>query len=175
MDIYGWLKPGGMLDGLGMAGTTPARSSWWCSSWASSALTAIRGSLPPLLAAAPGRHPRRAAHNVGDLRTVLPVDLHRRALCGDPAQQHRAQSTALAAITAVSRFHLGGLLGAGASRWGSGRHEAASYCTERTGMARPQTCCCDPVECRELAYMRGTAPGAVGHGNSGRWRTADAP
>lgn len=44
VDHYGWLSPGEMLTGLGLAETTPEPArSWWCSSSPSSALIAIPG------------------------------------------------------------------------------------------------------------------------------------
>jgi chromate transporter len=44
VEVYGWLAPGEMTRGLALAETTPGRSSWWCSSWRSSALRTWSGS-----------------------------------------------------------------------------------------------------------------------------------
>ena len=89
---YHWLQPGEMLDGLGMAETTPGPLIM---------VTAVRGlhgapsatpgALPPLLAGTLGG----AAHHLGHLRALLPLDLPRRALHRAPARQPGARRRAL--------------------------------------------------------------------------------
>ena len=85
---YGWLEPGEMLDGLGMAETTPGplimvlqfvgflgafREAGWDN-------------------AAPRRHARRPARDLGHLRALLRLHLPRRALHGGPARSNRSLS-----------------------------------------------------------------------------------
>ena len=94
---YGWLQPGEMLDGLGMAETTPGPlimvlqfvgflAAYREAGWA---------------VAAAGRHARRPARHLGHLRALLPVHLPRRALHRGPARQPSRSRRALTAITAA--------------------------------------------------------------------------
>ena len=80
----GWLQPGEMLDGLGMAETTPGPLIMVLQFVGF--MAAFRD--PGGAAAAAGRHARRPARHLGDLRAVLPLDLPRRALHRAPARQH---------------------------------------------------------------------------------------
>ena len=73
---YGWLQPGEMLDGLGMAETTPGAADHGVQFVGF--IAAYRD--PGALVAAAGRDARRPAHDLGDLRALLPLDLPRRAL-----------------------------------------------------------------------------------------------
>ena len=83
---YHWVKPGEMLDGLGMAETTPGplimvtQFVGFLGAWRSP------GSLNPVLAGTLGR----AAHHLGHLHALLPLDLLRRALRRDAARQQGA-------------------------------------------------------------------------------------
>ncbi len=80
---YGWLKPGEMLDGLGMAETTPGPLIM---------VTQFVGFMgayraPGIAQSAARRHARRPSHDLGHLRPLLPLDLPRRAVHRDAAQQ----------------------------------------------------------------------------------------
>src|SRR6516165_3714046 len=70
VEIHGWLKPGKMLDGLGMAETTPG--------------PLIMGALA---ATAARRHIRRIAGDLGNVHAVLSLDLCRRAVHRKSARQ----------------------------------------------------------------------------------------
>ena len=82
---YGWLEPGEMLDGLGMAETTPGPLIMVLQFVGF--LAAFREAGWEL--AAPRRHPRRPPRDLGHLRALLRLDLPRRALHGGPARQPR--------------------------------------------------------------------------------------
>jgi chromate transporter len=85
VEHYGWLKPGEMLDGLGMAETTPGRCGGVSGparphAGAAHHGVAVRGlhgrvSRPRRAVADAGRHAGRAAGDVGDVHALLPVDL----------------------------------------------------------------------------------------------------
>ena len=95
VENYHWLKPNEMLDGLGMAETTPAHSSWCCNSWASWRHSAI------LERCRRCRRTRRPAGNMGHVHAVLPVDFPGRAVYRNPAPQQGACGRAV-------RHHCGG-------------------------------------------------------------------
>ena len=76
VETYGWLKPGEMLDGLGMAETTPGPLIMVVQFVGF--LAAYRD--PGALAADAGRHARRTARDLVHLCAVLSVDRPRRAL-----------------------------------------------------------------------------------------------
>ena len=86
VDNYHWVTAGEMLDGLGMAETTPGPLDHG---------DAVRG-LPRRLArarraaAVAGGDAGRAAHHLGDLRALLPLDLLRRAVRRGAARQQGA-------------------------------------------------------------------------------------
>ena len=90
VETYGWLRPGEMLDGLGMAETTPGPLIMVVQFVGFMAAFRDPGALPPLLAGDAGR----AADHLGHLRALLPVDLPRRALHRDPARQQGADGGA---------------------------------------------------------------------------------
>ena len=75
VEHYGWLKPGEMLDGLGLAETTPGPLIMVLQFVGFLAAYRDPGMLNPLLA---GTH-RRADRDLRHLRPLLPVDLRRRA------------------------------------------------------------------------------------------------
>ena len=80
-DNIDWLKPGEMLDGLGMAETTPGPLIMVLQFVGFMAAFRDPGALAPDA----GRHPRRPAGHVGDLHAVLLVDIPWRALHRSPA------------------------------------------------------------------------------------------
>ena len=86
VDHYHWVKPGEMLDGLGMAETTPGplimvtQFVGFLGAWRAP------GALQPVA----GRHAGRAAHHLGHLHALLPLDLLRRALRRGAARQQGA-------------------------------------------------------------------------------------
>jgi chromate transporter len=86
VETYGWLRPGEMLDGLGMAETTPGPLIMVVQFVGFMGAFRDPGALPP----APGGRPGRPADHLGDLRAVLPVDLPRRAVRRDPARRQGA-------------------------------------------------------------------------------------
>ena len=104
VEIHGWLKPGKMLDGLGMAETTPG--------------PLITGALA---ATAARRHIRRIAGDLGNVHAVLSLDLCRRAVHRKSARQQgterrvfcdhgsggRRHSQPVAAAIAIFRFKAG--------------------------------------------------------------------
>ena len=83
VEHYHWLRPGEMLDGLGMAETTPGPLIMVTQFVGFMAAYRDPGSLPPDA----GGHAGRAADHLGHLHAVLPVDLPRRAV-------HRARCAA---------------------------------------------------------------------------------
>ena len=83
---YGWLEPGEMLDGLGMAETTPGPLIM---------VLAVRGlhgrfARGGLGRAAAGGKSGRAAGHLGHLRALLCLDFPRRALHGAAARKQGA-------------------------------------------------------------------------------------
>ena len=72
VEHYGWLKPGEMLDGLGMAETTPGPLIMVLQFVGFLAAFREPGGL-----AAAGRNTWRPAGHLGDVRALLPVDLSR--------------------------------------------------------------------------------------------------
>jgi putative chromate ion transporter len=73
VETYGWLTPGEMLDGLGLAETTPAHSRH--------RIRWLPRRLPPWRRACARVRPVGRRHRfMGDLCAMLPVDLHRGAL-----------------------------------------------------------------------------------------------
>ena len=76
---YGWLKPGEMLDGLGMAETTPGPLIMV------SAVRGLHGGVPTLWASfsAAGRDARGTARDLGDVYPVLSLDFPRCTLRGE--------------------------------------------------------------------------------------------
>ncbi len=91
VETYGWLRPGEMLDGLGLAETTPGPLIMVVQFVGFLAAFRDPGTLDPLRR----RRPRRAAHHLGDLRAVLSLDLPRRPLYRGAARQPRARGGAL--------------------------------------------------------------------------------
>ena len=85
VDGYGWLQPGEMLDGLGMAETTPGPLIMVTQFVGFMGAFRDPGELAPLL----GRHAGRAAHHLGHLRAVFFVDLSRRPVYRNAARQPR--------------------------------------------------------------------------------------
>ena len=82
VETYGWLSAGEMLDGLGLAETTPGP------------LILVTEFVGFLAGFRQGGEPKlafgllgAADHAVGDLRALLPVDLRRRALCRAPERK----------------------------------------------------------------------------------------
>ena len=96
VENYGWLRPGEMLDGLGMAETTPGPLIMVTQFVGFLGAFRDPGGLPPLLAGDAGR----PAHHLGDLRALLPLDLPRRAL-RRALRGNKALSAALSPITAA--------------------------------------------------------------------------
>ena len=96
VETYGWLQPGEMLDGLGMAETTPGPLIMVLQFVGFLAAFRDPGALDPLLAGTLGGAP----HHLGHVRAVLPLDLPRRALHRAPARTTGADG-ALAPITAA--------------------------------------------------------------------------
>ena len=90
VENYHWLRPGEMLDGLGMAETTPGPLIMVLQFVGF--MAAYRE--PGASAAAAGRHARRPAGDLGDVHALLPVDLPRRALHRGAARQQGAQRRA---------------------------------------------------------------------------------
>ena len=87
VEHYGWLKPGEMLDGLGMAETTPGPLIMVLQ------FVGFMAAYPRSRRAFAdaGRNARRAARDLGDVHALLPVDLPRRAVRGEAARQQIAQ------------------------------------------------------------------------------------
>lgn len=75
VENYGWLKPGEMLDGLGMAETTPGPLIMVLQFVGFMAAFRDPGSLSPMMAGTLGR-----LLNLGNVRSVLPLDFPRRTL-----------------------------------------------------------------------------------------------
>ena len=94
---YGWLRPGEMLDGLGMAETTPGPLIMVMQFVGFMAAYRDPGALPPMLAGTLGGLLATWVH----LRAVLPVDRPRRAV-------HRAAARQQAAERRARRHHRGG-------------------------------------------------------------------
>ena len=94
-DYYHWVTPREMLDGLGMAETTPGRLIMVVQVAGFMAAFRDAGGLPPMLAAT-----LECDRHLGDVCTVLPVDL-----AGAPyiekMRGNKALSGALSAITAA--------------------------------------------------------------------------
>ena len=84
-----------MLDGLGLAETTPGPLIMVTQFVGFLAAFATRRTQ-----SLGRRHPRRPAHHLGDLRAVLPVDLPGRPFV-ETIRGNRALAAALAAITAA--------------------------------------------------------------------------
>ena len=91
VENYGWLKPGEMLDGLGMAETTPGPADH------GAAVRGLHGGVSRSghAAADAGRHARRPARDLGDVHALLPLDLPRRAVHRGAARQQGAQRRAV--------------------------------------------------------------------------------
>ena len=91
VENYGWLKPGEMLDGLGMAETTP----WPADHGA--AVRRVHGGVPRSRnAVADGRrHARRPAGDVGHLHALLSLDIPGRPLHRGLARQQEPQRRAV--------------------------------------------------------------------------------
>jgi chromate transporter len=81
---YGWLAPGEMLDGLGMAETTPGPLIQVVQFVAFMGAVRDPGALDPFTAGVLAL----GARDLGDVRTVLPVDLPRRPVRGTAPQQY---------------------------------------------------------------------------------------
>ena len=86
---YGWLAPGEMLDGLGLAETTPGPLIMVVQFVGFLAAFRDPGAARPLARGGA----RRDARHLGDLRAVVPVDLPRRAL-HRAAARHARRSAA---------------------------------------------------------------------------------
>ena len=91
VENYHWLKPGEMLDGLGMAETTPGPLIMVLQFVGF--MAAFRD--PGASAADARRHARRTAGDLGDVHALLPVDLPRRAVHRGAARQQGAQRRAV--------------------------------------------------------------------------------
>ena len=85
VQTYHWLAPGEMLDGLGMAETTPGPLIMVAQFVGFLAAYRQPGLLDPLAAATLGGR----ADDLGDVRALLPVDLPRRSVRRAAAQQSR--------------------------------------------------------------------------------------
>ncbi len=90
VENYGWLKPGEMLDGLGMAETTPGAADHG---------PAVRGlhggvSRSGLAVADAGGDAGRLARDLGHVHAVLSLDISGRSLHRGPARQQGAQRRA---------------------------------------------------------------------------------
>jgi chromate transporter len=96
VETYGWLSPEEMLDGLGMAETTPGPLIMVVQFVGFLGAYRDAGALAPLAGGDAGV----GADHLGHLRAVLPVDFPGRAVRGD-ARGNRAVSGALSAITAA--------------------------------------------------------------------------
>ena len=83
---YGWLTADQMVQGLGLAESTPGPLSWSPSTWASSAPGTTRALLAPAL-----RDPRCPGHHLRDVPAVLPFHLLPGALHRAPVQRPEAQ------------------------------------------------------------------------------------
>ncbi len=90
VETYGWLEPGEMLDGLGLAETTPGPLIMVVQ------FVGFMGAFrdPGTLHSDDRRHARRHAHHLGDLRALLPLDLPWRPVRRRPARQPRARRRA---------------------------------------------------------------------------------
>ena len=95
VETYHWLSAGEMLDGLGLAETTPGPLIL-VTQFVGFLAGFRQGGEPQLVFGTA----RRGGHAVGHLRALLPVDLRRRALCRALEQQALARG-ALAAVTAA--------------------------------------------------------------------------
>ena len=91
VEHYGWLKPGEMLDGLGMAETTPGPLIMVLQFVGFLAAFREPGGLPPLLAGTLGG----LLGHLGDVRALLPVDLPRSALYRNHSRESFAERRAL--------------------------------------------------------------------------------
>ena len=87
VENYGWLKPGEMLDGLGMAETTPGPLIMVLQFVGF--MAAFRD--PGDAFADAGRNARRPARDLGHLHALLSVDFPRRAVRREAARQQGAQ------------------------------------------------------------------------------------
>ena len=87
VETYGWLKPGEMLDGLGMAETTPGPPDHGI------AIRRIHGgvSRPGCTPPDDRRHARRPTSHLGYLYALLPLDISWRALCRGVAREQRLE------------------------------------------------------------------------------------
>ena len=99
---YGWLLPGQMATGLGLAESTPGPLDH------GDGVRRVHGRLPAArdVVARAGGRARRARRDVGDVRAVLPVDLPRSALRRGAAREPAAR------VGAVRRDRRGGRRGA---------------------------------------------------------------
>ena len=91
VERYGWLQPGEMLDGLGMAETTPGPLIMVSQFVGFMGAFRDPAACSPLLAGAG----RAAGHDLGHVRALLPVDLPRRAVHRSAARQPRSDVGAL--------------------------------------------------------------------------------
>ena len=94
---YGWLRPGEMLDGLGMAETTPGPLIMVTQFVGFMGASRQAGGLD----SDAGRDAGRDPHHLGDLPAVLPLDLPRRALSSSSCAATGRSNAALSAITAA--------------------------------------------------------------------------
>ena len=90
VEHYHWLQPREMLDGLGMAETTPGPLIMVLQFVGFMAAYRDPGTLSPMLAG----NARRIAGDLGHLHALLPLDLPRRALHRDAARQQGARGRA---------------------------------------------------------------------------------
>ena len=86
VEHYHWLQPREMLDGLGMAETTPGPLIMVLQFVGFMAAYRDPGALSPMC----GRDARRIAGDLGHLHPLLPLDLPRRALHRDATRQQGA-------------------------------------------------------------------------------------
>ena len=153
VETYGWLEPGEMLDGLGLAETTPGPLIMVTQFVGFMGAFRDPGALQPLRR----RHARRPAHHLGDLRALLPLDFPRRAVRrGDARQPARSRRRSPRSPPRSS---------ASSSTWLSG--SACTCCSARCARSQASACRstypCSPRSNRPLLVLTLAAIVAVFH------------